>query len=94
MQGPAQLSLRDVCCLAAGLSCVKTVSATEKYGNRTEEEIMEYEEIRELKQSEKSAVHLVREKGGERVFVRKILKGRHEVYGVLYDSPHPFAHVR
>nr|WP_300912889.1 hypothetical protein [uncultured Acetatifactor sp.] len=32
---------------------------------------MEYEEIRLLKQSDKSTVHLVREKGGSRVLVRK-----------------------
>lgn len=51
---------------------------------------MEYEEIRELKKSEKSAVYLVREKGGDRLFVRKKLKGRHEVYGVLQDCSHPF----
>ena len=50
---------------------------------------MEYEEIRLLKQSEKSTVHLVREKGGSQAYVRKRLKGRHEVYRMLQDCPHP-----
>lgn len=51
---------------------------------------MEYEEIREIKKSDKSVVHLVREKGGNEVYVRKILKGRHEVYRMLQNCPHPF----
>lgn len=55
-------------------------------GNGTK---MEYEEIRLLKQSERSTVHLVREKNGEQVFVRKILKGQHPVYQMLQDCPHP-----
>ncbi len=50
---------------------------------------MEYEEIRLLKQSEKSTVHLVREKGGSQAYVRKRLKGRHEVYRMLQECPHP-----
>lgn len=50
---------------------------------------MEYEEIGLLKQSEKSTVHLVREKGGEQVFVRKILAGQHPIYQVLQNYPHP-----
>lgn len=50
---------------------------------------MAYEEIRLLKQSEKSTVHLVREKGGEQKFIRKILKNRHPVYQILQDCPHP-----
>lgn len=58
--------------------------------NRTDEKIMEYEEIRELKKSEKSTVCLVREKDGERVCVRKNLKGRHEIYGILQNCSHPF----
>ena len=50
---------------------------------------MEYEEIRLLKQSDKSTVHLVREKGGSRVLVRKKLAGRHPVYQTLQKNPHP-----
>lgn len=50
---------------------------------------MECEEIRLLKQSEKSIVHLMREKGGSRVMVRKQLKGPHPVYQALQDYPHP-----
>lgn len=50
---------------------------------------MEYEEIKLLKQSEKSTVHLVREKGGSRIFIRKRLAGRHPVYQVLRQHPHP-----
>lgn len=54
-----------------------------------EAENMKYEEIRLLKQSEKSTVHLMREKGGDQLFVRKILKGAHPVYQILQDCPHP-----
>ncbi len=50
---------------------------------------MEYEEIKQLKQSEKSTVHLVREKGGSRILVRKKLAGQHPVYSVLQKHPHP-----
>lgn len=56
----------------------------------------EYEEIRLLKQSEKSTVQLVREKRaggdcpeGDKLFIRKILKGRLPVYRLLQDNPHP-----
>lgn len=51
---------------------------------------MEYEVIKELNQSEKSMVHLVREKGGGESFVRKVLEGRHEIYQVLQGCPHPY----
>ncbi len=51
---------------------------------------MEYEEIKLLKQSEKSTVHLVRTAGGgEQVYVRKRLDGQHPVYQMLRDCPHP-----
>ncbi len=49
----------------------------------------EYEEVRLIKHSEKSTVHLVREKGGDKVFVRKILKGRHDIYLTLQNCRHP-----
>lgn len=49
---------------------------------------MEYIEIELLKQSDKSTVHLVREKEGGQVFVRKRLKGRLEVYEILKNCPH------
>lgn len=49
---------------------------------------MDYEEINQLKRSEKSAVYLVREKGGSRVFMKKVLKGRHPVYQVLQQLQH------
>jgi predicted Ser/Thr protein kinase len=52
--------------------------------------IIEYETIELLKQSEKSAVHLVREKGGEQVFIRKELKGRQNIYWELQSCPHPY----
>lgn len=51
---------------------------------------MEYEEIGLLKQSGKSTVLLVREMDGERLFVQKILKGRHEIYSELLNCPHPY----
>ena len=51
---------------------------------------MEYEEIRLLKQSEKSTIYLVRERdGGGQVYVRKRLAGRHPIYQMLRDCPHP-----
>lgn len=50
---------------------------------------MEYEEIKPLKQSEKSTVHLVREKDGEQVYIRKILKGQHSIYTTLQNCAHP-----
>ena len=49
---------------------------------------MEYIEISQLRQSEKSTVHLVREKDGDQVYIRKILKGRHSVYGALRGLEH------
>lgn len=51
---------------------------------------MGYEEIRLLKQSEKSTVYLVREQGGERLCIRKVLQGRHLVYLVLRELSHPY----
>lgn len=48
---------------------------------------MEYEEIKLVKQSDKSTVHLVR--GAGQVFIRKTLKGQHPVYQALQDNPHP-----
>lgn len=50
---------------------------------------MEYEEIRLLKKSGKSETCLVREKGSGRLFVRKVLEGRHPVCQVLQKYPHP-----
>lgn len=50
---------------------------------------MKYEEVKLIKQSEKSTVHLVRECGGEQLFIRKILKGEHPIYHLLKESPHP-----
>lgn len=52
--------------------------------------MIEYEEIRLLKQSEKSTVLLVRETDGEQVFVQKILKGRHDIYSELRNRVHPY----
>lgn len=51
---------------------------------------MDYEEVRLLKESEKSAVHLVREKGGTQLFVRKILKGQRHIYSTLLSCEHPY----
>lgn len=50
---------------------------------------MEYEAIKQLKQSEKSTVELLRERGGEKLFVRKTLQGQHQVYQTLQESSHP-----
>ena len=51
---------------------------------------MVYDEIKLLRQSEKSTVQLVKEQGSERLFVRKILQGRHQVYAVLQEVAHPY----
>lgn len=32
---------------------------------------------------------LVREEGGEQLFVRKVLEGRHDIYTTLQSFPHP-----
>lgn len=50
---------------------------------------MEYEEVRLIKQSEKSTVQLVREKGGEQIFVRKTLAVQHPIYQMLQNCSHP-----
>ena len=51
---------------------------------------MEYEELRLIKQSEKNTVHLVREKAGNQIFIRKILKGQHNIYLTLQNCQHPY----
>lgn len=51
---------------------------------------MKQEEIKLLKQSEKSSVYLVREQGGERLYIRKTLQGRHSVYSILQGLTHPY----
>lgn len=51
---------------------------------------MEYEKLEQLKQSGKSTVELLREKDGERFFIRRLLKGQRAVYLTLRDNPHPF----
>ena len=49
-----------------------------------------YEEIKALKQSEKSTVQLVKEQGSEQLFIRKTLQGRHMVYRTLQGLSHPY----
>lgn len=51
---------------------------------------MEYEEINLLKRSEKSIVHLVREKYSGKVFVQKVLEGKKEIYLTLKNYEHPY----
>lgn len=51
--------------------------------------IIEFKEIKLIKQSEKSTVFLVREINGEKVFIQKILRGRHQVYSELRNYVHP-----
>lgn len=46
-----------------------------------------YKVLKLLKQSKKSTVYLVC--SGERKYIRKVLTGRHPVYEVLMDNPHP-----
>ncbi len=51
---------------------------------------MEYEELKLLKESEKSTTHLVREKNGERVFIRKVLNRQVSAYLELKNCQHPY----
>lgn len=55
-----------------------------------EVEIIELDEIRQLKRGEKSLVLLMREKDGEQCYVQKKLQGRHPAYEVLAASSHPY----
>lgn len=52
--------------------------------------VIQYEEIELLKQSEKSKVYLVREKNGERLFIKKLLRGTHNIHAVLQSCPHSY----
>lgn len=51
---------------------------------------MVYDEIKVLKQSEKSTVQLVREQETGQRYIRKTLQGEHFVYGVLRELSHPY----
>ena len=51
---------------------------------------MEYNEIKLLKQSEKSTVYLVREKENGQILIRKVLQGSHPVYLTLQECRHPY----
>lgn len=51
---------------------------------------MEPEEIKLLKQSETSAVYLVRERNGETSYIRKILQEPCPIYRELKDCQHPY----
>lgn len=51
---------------------------------------MIYDEIKVLKQSEKSTVRLVKEQGGESMLIRKTLQGQHAVYQILQEIKHPY----
>ena len=50
---------------------------------------MEYEEIELIKKSENGEVQLIKEKGGENFYIRKIIKGKVPAYGILKDCQHP-----
>lgn len=50
---------------------------------------MKYEELRLIKQTEKSTVLLIREKSGTQLYVQKKLAGQHPVYQMLQNHPHP-----
>lgn len=51
---------------------------------------MAFEEVKVLSEREKSTVCLIREEGGEQLFIRKTLKGKHPVYTELQKLKHPF----
>lgn len=51
----------------------------------------DYREIRLIKESEKSTVHLVQKKNEDQRYIRKILRGKENaVYAVLKECRHPF----
>ncbi len=50
---------------------------------------MNYEEVKLIKQTEKSTVLLLREKAGTQLYVQKNLTGQHPVYQILQNHPHP-----
>lgn len=52
--------------------------------------IIEYIEIKQLKQSKKSTVTLVREADGEKLFVQKKLTGQHPIYSQLQSCTHAY----
>lgn len=56
----------------------------------TEMKRKEYETVKLLKKSPKSLVYLVREQEGNQFFIRKELKGRHQVYSELQGLAHPY----
>lgn len=49
---------------------------------------MIYDEIKVLKQSEKSTVRLVKEQGGERMLIRKTLQGQRGAYEEAVPDDH------
>lgn len=51
---------------------------------------MGYQEIKVLKQSEKSKVQIVKEQGSGQLLVRKTLQGRHSLYQKLQTLSHPY----
>lgn len=50
---------------------------------------MNYEEVKLIKQTEKSTVLLLREEAGTQLYVQKKLTGQHPVYQMLQNIPHP-----
>ena len=56
---------------------------------RWDVKIMDCAEIRLLRRSERNTVRLVCERRSGQMFVEKTLTGRHDVYAVLRDCPHP-----
>ncbi len=51
---------------------------------------MNYDEIKVLKQSEKSKVQLVKEQGSGQLLICKTLQGQHSVYQTLQGLQHPY----
>ena len=51
---------------------------------------MKLEEIRLLKQSDKSLVLLMRDENTEQLFIQKTLQGRHTIYEMLKSTSHPY----
>ena len=51
----------------------------------------DYQELRLIKESEKSTIHLVQKRGEDQIYIRKILRGGgNAVYPILKECHHPF----
>ncbi|MCM1123309.1 MAG: serine/threonine protein kinase [Eubacterium sp.] len=75
--------------LAAQTTKSESIILNDQESNKGGNSNMEYEEIRLVKQSEKSTIHLIRDEEDTQLLIRKVLTGRHPVYEKLQEYSHP-----